>query len=166
MDCGIPGSSLLRYLKELAQTQACQIADAIQPSHPLLPPSPPILNLSQHQGLFQWVGSLYQVTRGIGASALPSVLPMNVQASGSFPMSWLFVSGDQRYWSFSFTISPSNECSGLISFQIDCFIFLLFKGLSRATIFSSTTIWKHQFFGAQSSLWSNWHVRTWLLEKS
>ena len=80
MDCGIPGSSLLRYLKELAQTQACQIADAIQPSHPLLPPSPPILSLSQHQGLFQWVGSLYQVTRGIGASALPSVLPMNVQA--------------------------------------------------------------------------------------
>ena len=95
-----------------------------------------------------------------------SSYPQSLPASGSFPMSWLFVSGDQRYWSFSFTISPSNECSGLISFQIDCFIFLLFKGLSRATIFSSTTIWKHQFFGAQSSLWSNWHVRTWLLEKS
>ena len=69
-----------------------------------------------------------------------------------------------KYSSFNFSISPSNEYSGLIFFRIDWFfISLLLKGLSR--IFSSTTVWKHQFFGAQPSLLSNSHIRTWLLEK-
>ena len=60
-------------------------------------------------------------------------------------------------------ISPSNEYSGLIFFRIDWFYLLAVKGLSR--VFSSTTIQKHQFFGAQPSLWSNSHIHTWLLEK-
>ena len=55
-------------------------------------------------------------------------------------------------WSFSFSISPSNEYSGLISYRIDCLISLLSKGLSR--VFSNTTVQKHQFFSAQLSLWS------------
>jgi len=59
----------------------------------------------------------------------------------------------------------SNEYSGLISFRIDSFFISLgSKGLWR--VFSSTTVWKHQFFGAQSSLWSNSHIHTWLLEKT
>ena len=53
-----------------------------------------------------------------------------------------------KYWSFSFSISPSNEYSGLISFRIGL-ISLQFKGLSR--VFSNTTVQKHQFFGAQLS---------------
>ena len=57
-----------------------------------------------------------------------------------------------KYWSFSFSISPSNEYSGLISFRIGWLISLQSKGLSR--VFSSTTIRKHQFFDAQLSLWS------------
>ena len=68
-----------------------------------------------------------------------------------------------KYWSFNFSISPSNEYSGLISFRIDCLI-LLSKGLSR--VFSNTTVQKHQFFGAQPSLWSNSHIHLWLLEKT
>ena len=68
-----------------------------------------------------------------------------------------------KYWSFSFTISPSNECSGLISFRIVWFDPLKSKGFSR--VFSNTTVQKPQFFGAQLSLWSNSHIRTWLLEK-
>ena len=48
-------------LPELAQTQVHRVGDAIQPSHPLLSPSPPAFNHSQHQGLFQWVSSLHQV---------------------------------------------------------------------------------------------------------
>ena len=44
----------------LAQTHVHQVGDAIQPVHPLLSPSPPVFNLSQHQGLFQWVSSLQQ----------------------------------------------------------------------------------------------------------
>ena len=59
---------------------------AIQPSHPLSSPSPPVFNLSEHQGLFKWISSSHQVV---------------------------------KYWSFSFTISPSSEYSGLISFMID-----------------------------------------------
>ena len=55
-----------------------------------------------------------------------------------------------KYWSFSFKISPSNECTGLISFRIDCLISLQSKGLSR--VFSNTTIQKHQFFVVQLSL--------------
>ena len=52
-----------------------------------------------------------------------------------------------KYWRFSFTISPFYEYSGLISFRIDWFDLLAFKELSR--VFSSTTVWKYQFFGSQ-----------------
>ena len=60
MDCSTPGFPVLHHLPEFAQTHIHQIGDAIQPSHPLLPPSPPALSLFQHQGLFQWVRSLHQ----------------------------------------------------------------------------------------------------------
>ena len=88
MDCSMPGLPVHHQLLELVQTHVHQVGDAIQPSHPLLSPSPPAFNLSQHQGLFQWVSSFHQVA---------------------------------KYWSFSFSISPSNEYSGLISFRIDWF---------------------------------------------
>ena len=60
-----------------------------------------------------------------------------------------------KYWSFSFNISASNEHPGLI-FSMDCWISLQSKGLSR--VFSSTTVRKLQFFGAQLSLQSNSHI--------
>ena len=88
MDYSTPGFPVLHCLLEFAQTHGHWISDAIQPPHPLLPPSRLALNLSQHQGLFQWAGSLHQVA---------------------------------KYWSFSFSISPSNEYSGLISFTINFF---------------------------------------------
>ena len=53
MGCSMPGFPILYYLLEFAQTPVHQVSDAIQPSHPLSPPTPPALNLSQHQGLFQ-----------------------------------------------------------------------------------------------------------------
>ena len=84
----------------------------------------PALNLSQNQGLFQWVIFFTSDGQSTGASASASVLPMNIQ--GCFPLG----------------------LTGLISLQS--------KGLSR--VFSSTTIQEHQFYGAQSSLWSNSHI--------
>ena len=63
MDCGTPGFPVLHYLPEFAQTHVHWVNDAIQPSHPLSPSLPPALNLSQHQGLFQWVSSLNQVAK-------------------------------------------------------------------------------------------------------
>ena len=60
---GAPGFPVLHQLPELAQTHIHQVNDAIQPSHPLSFPSPPSLNLSQHQGLFQGVSSSHQVAK-------------------------------------------------------------------------------------------------------
>ena len=57
MDCSTPGLPNSHHLPEFAQVHIYWMSDAIQPSHPLLPSSPPALNLSQHQGLFQWVSS-------------------------------------------------------------------------------------------------------------
>ena len=68
-----------------------------------------------------------------------------------------------KYWSFSFSISPSKEIPGLISFRWTGWISLQSKGLSR--VFSNTTVQKHQSFSAQLSLWSNSHIHTWLQEK-
>ena len=65
MDCSMPGFPVLHHLPELSQTHVYWVNDAIQPSHPLLSPSPPAFNLSQHQGLFQWVSCSHQVAKGL-----------------------------------------------------------------------------------------------------
>ena len=62
-----------------------------------------------------------------------------------------------KYWSFSFSISPSNEYSGLVSFRIDWLDLLSFQ--------ESSLMPKHQFFGALLSFQSSTQIRTWLLEK-
>ena len=63
MDCSTPGFPVHHQLPELTQTHVYHVGDAIQPFHPLSSPSPPAFNLSQHQGLFQWVGSLHKVAK-------------------------------------------------------------------------------------------------------
>ena len=63
MDCSTLGSPILHHLPEFAQIHVYWIGDAIQTSHSLSSPSPPALNLSQHQGVFQWVGSSPQVPK-------------------------------------------------------------------------------------------------------
>ena len=68
-----------------------------------------------------------------------------------------------KYWGFSFGISPSKEYSRLIPFRMDWFDLLAVQGTLR--VFSSTTVWKHQFFGVQPYLWSNYHIHTWPQEK-
>ena len=100
-----------------------------------------------------WVGEAIQPSHPVthSSSCLQSFL-----ASGSFPMSHLFASGSQSIYSFS--ISPSSEYSGLISFRTDL--------LAVSRVFFNTTVQKHQFFHAQSSLWSSFHLCMWLLEKS
>ena len=85
-DCSTLGFPVHHQLPQLAQTHVHWDSDSIQPSPPLSSSSPPAFNLSQHQGLFHWVGSSY----------------------------W-----GPKYWSFSFSISPSNEYSGLISSRMD-----------------------------------------------
>ena len=86
VDCSMPGLPVHHQLPEFTQTHVHRVSDAIQPSHPLLSPSPP-------------------------ASVFPSI---RVFANESvLHIRW------PKYWSFSFTISLSNEYLGLISFRID-----------------------------------------------
>ena len=63
-----------------------------------------------------------------------------------------------KYWSFSFSISPSNERPGLISFRMDWLDLLAVQGTDSQE--SSTTVQKHQFFSTQLSLQSNSHIHT------
>ena len=63
MDSSTPGLPVHQQLPEFTQTHVHWVGDAIQPSHPLLSPSPPTFHLSQHQGLFKWVSSLHQVAK-------------------------------------------------------------------------------------------------------
>ena len=63
MNHSMPGLPVYRQLLEFTQTHVHQVGDAIQPSHPLLSPSPPAPNSSQLQSLFQWVNSLHQVAK-------------------------------------------------------------------------------------------------------
>ena len=89
MDCNTPGFPVHHPLPELTQTHDHHVSDAIQPSHHLSSPSPPAFNLSQHQGLFQWVGSLHQVAKVLEFQLQHSVL-LNIQ--NWFPLgltSWI-----------------------------------------------------------------------------
>ena len=87
MDCSTPGFPVHHQHLELAQTHVHWVGDAIiQLFHSLSSPSPPALNFSQHQGLFQWVSSSHQVAKALGVSASASVLPMNIQ--DWLPLRW------------------------------------------------------------------------------
>ena len=86
MDCSMPGLHVHHQLLELTQTRVHHISDAIQPSHPLSSPSPPAFNLSQHQGLFQWVSSSNQMAKVLEFQASAPFLPMNTQDWS--PLGW------------------------------------------------------------------------------
>ena len=101
----------------------------------------------------------------ISSSAAPfSFCPQSFPASGSFPMSYLFVSGGQTIRTSASASALPMSIQGWFPLGLTGLISLLSKGLSG--VFSSTTVQKHQFFGAQTSLWSGSHICTWLLEKS
>ena len=88
---------------------------------------------------------------------LPSVFP----SFRVFSIELVFTLGGQSIEA-SASVLPMNSLSWFL-LGLTHLISLLFRGLSW--VFSSTTIWKHQFFGAQPSFWSNSHICTWLLEK-
>ena len=84
MDCSTPGFRV-HQLPEFTQTHVHRVGDAIQPSHPLLSPSPPTFNLSQHQGLFQWVLVLVML------KLEENKLPFFFQGSGILLWTWFHV---------------------------------------------------------------------------
>ena len=146
---------------ESSVTQVCPIlCDRMNCSTPGLPVHhqlPEFNKIHVHR-----VGNAIQLT---SSSVVPfSSCPQSLPSSGSFPMSQLFAWGGQSIGvSASASALPMNtqhwsplEWTDWISLQS--------KELLR--VFSSTTVQKHQFFGAQPSLWSNSHICTWLLEKN
>ena len=126
MNHSTPGFPVHHQLPEPTQTHIHWISDVIQPSHPLLAPSPPAFNLSQHQGLFQWVSSLHQVAK---------VLKFEVLKDYSF--------------------SPSNEYSGLISFRTDWLDLLAVQGTLKSLLqhhsSKASILWCSVFFIVQLS---------------
>ena len=101
MNRSTPGLLVHHQLLEFTQTHVHWVGHAIQPSHPLMSPSSPIFNHSEHHGLFKWDISLQQVA---------------------------------KYWTFSFSISLSNEYSGLISFRMDWFDLLAVQGTLKSLL--------------------------------
>ena len=116
---GLPGLPVLHQFLELTQIPVHQVDDAIQASHPLSSPSP-TFNLSQHQGLFQWLSSSHQMTKD---------------------------------WNCSFSISPSNEYSGLISFRMDWLDLLVVRETHKSFLqhhsSKASILWRSAFFMIQ-----------------
>ena len=100
----------------------------------------------------------------ISSSVRPLLLPPSIFPSiRVFSNESIFCIRWPNYWSLSFSISPSNEYSGLISFRIDWFDLLEVQRTLKSI--SNTTVQRHQFFDPQLSLWSNSYIHMWLLEK-
>ena len=131
MDCSTPGFCVNYKLLEPTQMHIHCVSDTIQPSHPLLSPSPPL-------------------------SILPSIRVFSNELV--LHIRW------PKYWSFSFSISPPNEYSGLISFRTDWFDLLADQGTFKSLLqhhSSKASILQHSAF-----LLSNSYNHTWILEKS
>ena len=127
MDCSTPGFPVHHQLLELAQTHVHWVSDAIQPSHPLSSSSPPAFNLSQHQGLRVFSNE--------------SVLCLR----------------QPKYWSFTFSISPSNEYSGLISFRMDWLDLLEVQGTLKSLLQHHSS--KASVLWHSVSWWSNSYIK-------
>ena len=109
--------------------------------------------------LSQW----YQPT--ISYSDAPfSSCPQSFPASESFPVSWLFISGDQDTGTLASTSVLPVNIQGWFSLRLTVLISLLSRGLTG--VFSSTTVQSHKCFSTLPSLWSSSHICTWLLQKS
>ena len=113
------------------------------------------------QNHVHWVGDVMQPSHPLLSNSPPTINLSQHQEKTSnesaVRIRWL------KHWSFSFSISPPMNTQGSFPLGLTRLISLESNWLSR--VFSSTTVWKHQLFGAQPSLWSNSHIDTRLLEK-
>ena len=151
--------SLHKEVQFSSVAQSCPtLCDPMNRSTPGLPVHhqfPEFTQTHVHQ-----VGDAIQPSHPLPSPSPPAHIPPSIRVfsnESTLPMRWL------KYWSLSFSISSSDEHPGLISFRMDWLDLLQSKGLSR--VFSNTTVQKHQFFSAQLSLQSNFHIRTWPLGK-
>ena len=141
-------------------TQSCLIlCDLMDYSTPGFPVLHYLLEFAQTRPLSQWCYPIISSSIVPFSSCTPA---LSFPASGSFLISWLFTSGSQSIGA-STSVLPMNF-QGWFPLGLTGWTSLQSKWLSR--VFPHTTFWKHHFFGAQPSFWSNSHIHTWLLEKS
>ena len=110
MNRSTPGLPVHHQLPEFTQTHVHRIGDAIQPSHPLSSPSPPAINPSQHQGLFQWVNSSHEVAKVFEFQIQHQSFQWTSRTDHIYIYIYIYI-----YVSvLPMNISPSNEHPGLI----------------------------------------------------
>ena len=143
-------------VQSLSHVQLCNPIDYSVPGPSVLHHSPGVC--SNSCPLSQWC----YLT--ISSSAAPfSFCLQPLPASGSFPVSQFFPSGSESIGASASALVLPVNIHGWFPLGLTDWICLLSKGLSK--VFSSTTIWKHQLFSVQPSLWSSSHIHTWVLEK-
>ena len=130
IDCSMPGFPVHHQLPELAQTHVHWVGDAIQPSHPLSSPSP-AFNLSQHQGLFQWVSSLHQVAK---------VLEFQLQRHS---FQWILGTDFLYDWLVGSPCSPRDSQESFPTPQFKSINSSVFSFLYSLTITSIHDYWKN-----------------------
>ena len=119
--------------------------------------------MSNSSGLNRLQHSSFPYHSHLLCCPLLSFCLQSLPASGSFPMHQLFTSGGQSTGGSASASVLLVSIQGWFPLGLTGLITLLSKGLSK--VFSITTVGKHQFFGAQPSLWSSSHIHTWLLGK-
>ena len=141
------------------QFNSIQVLSRVQLQHARPPcPSPYPRGCSKSCPLSQWCHPTIS-----SSVALFSSCPQSFPASGSFLTSQLFTSSGQSVRASALTSVLQMNIQGWFPLGLADLISLQSMGLSR--VFSSTTVWKLQFFSTQPSLWSNSYIHTWLLEK-
>ena len=136
MDCSTPGFPVRHPLPGLTQTHVYWVSDAIQPFHPLSSPSPPAFNLSQHQGLFQWVSSLHQVVK---------VLELQLQLQHQ-SFQWIFRTDFLQDWLVWSPCSPRDSQESSPTPQFKSISSLALSFLYGPTLKSIYDYWKNRSF--------------------
>ena len=132
--------------------------------HPMDCSMPATLSFTVSRSLLKLMSLGQWCHQTISSSVVPfSSCLQSFPASGSFPMSQFFASGGQSTGVSALASVLLMNIQDQFPVRLTGLISLQSKGLSRVS--SSTTVWKHQFFGTQPALWSNSHIHTWLLEK-
>ena len=142
-------------IRSIAQSclALCDPMNRSTPSFPVRHQHPEFTETQVH-----WAGDSIQLSHPLSSPSPPAPNPSQHQSFlSTICMRW------SKYWSFSFSIIPSKEIPGLISFRTD-WLDLLAESLGLSRVFSNTTVQKHQFFGIQLSSQSNSHIHTWPLQ--
>ena len=116
MDCSTQGFPVHHRHPELSKTHVHWVGDAIQPSHPQSPPSPTAFNLSQHQGLFQWVSSSLQVAKVLGFQLQHQSFQW-IRSDQSLSRVWLFATPWIAAHQASLSITNSRSLLKLMSVE-------------------------------------------------